>query len=97
MFKEPAGPYVAQGSIGLYQMADCAECLGFMTTLALMLLTVGFETMRKTIVQFVNIFYEVITCVAFAAECLRMMTGSAIFPSKFGGELMLVLEPGLMK
>ncbi len=68
-----------------------------MATLAFILLAVGIETMRKTIVQFVNIFYEVIARMAFAAESLRMMAGSTIFPSKFGGELMLMLEPELMK
>jgi hypothetical protein len=78
-------------------MACGAECLGFMTALAFMLLAAGIETMRITIVQFVNIFYEVIARVAFAAESLRMMAGSTIFPSKFGGELMFVPESGLMK
>jgi hypothetical protein len=97
MLKEPAGPYVAQGSVGLHQMADCAECLSLMATLTLILLAVGIEAMRKTVVEFVNIFYEVISRVAFAAESFRMMAGSTIFPSEFGGKLMFMLETGLME
>ncbi len=78
-------------------MANCTECLRLMAALALILLAIDIEAMRITVIQFVNIFYEVIACVAFAAESLRMMAGSTISPSKFRGKLMFVLESRLMK
>ncbi len=68
-----------------------------MAALTLMLLTVGFETMRITEIQLVDIFNEVIARVAFAAESLRMMAGSASFPPQFGGKFMFMFESGIMK
>jgi hypothetical protein len=78
-------------------MAYRAECLRLVAALALILFAIDIEAMRITVIQFVNIFYEVLTRVAFAAESLRMMAGSTIFPSKFRGKLMFVLESRLMK
>ena len=78
-------------------MAYRAECLSFMAALTLILLAIGVETVRITVVQLVDIFNEVIARVAFTAESLRMMAGSAIFPSKFGGKFMFMFESGIMK
>ena len=61
-----------------------------------MLPTVGLEAMRKPVVQFVDIFNKVVARVALAAESLRMMAGSTIFPSELSGKLMLMLPTGLM-
>ena len=96
VFEEPADLYMAQGPVGLCKMACLAECLSLVAGLALVLLAVGIEAVRITVIQFMNCPQKIVPRMALATECFGLVAGSATPASQVGGELVLVFPSGIV-